>query len=172
MLGYEFDEPFKPPNMNDISREKMLLERVITNSGLLIAQFQYDEMFEKDMEAFEPFFLRAKMKDQQKKEERERLMRMQGEYGDSAADTTGAPKSLSKSKWGKTPRRMQEKAPVVQWQEHESQEGYKYYYRVDLSESSWEKPKGENVQILIQQYDDVSDSWYWHNTTTGEITSI
>lgn len=57
---------------------------------------------------------------------------------------------------------------AVVWQEHFSDEGHQYYYCPATGESVWEYPSGEFDQILQQFQDEMSGSWYWFNSVTGE----
>eukprot|EP00607_Mallomonas_marina_P007092 CAMPEP_0182435770 /NCGR_PEP_ID=MMETSP1167-20130531/77547_1 /TAXON_ID=2988 /ORGANISM="Mallomonas Sp, Strain CCMP3275" /LENGTH=527 /DNA_ID=CAMNT_0024627177 /DNA_START=336 /DNA_END=1919 /DNA_ORIENTATION=+ len=109
---------------------------------------------------------------------------------DLDADQVQIEKRLVKCKWymdfrdtlknGKTSPKRKPKPPppppaqrpvrkkAVIWQEHTTEEGHIYYYQEASGESSWDAPRGPNVQIKRMHLDPDSGHWYWYNETTGE----
>lgn len=57
------------------------------------------------------------------------------------------------------------------YEEHYNDQGESYYYFPSTGERMWEKPKGNNIQIL-SQHQDAEENWYWLNNQTKETKWI
>jgi alpha-tubulin suppressor-like RCC1 family protein len=54
------------------------------------------------------------------------------------------------------------------WQEHYTDDGLTYFYNPETEESLWERPEGNQVQMLVMYLDEGSGQNYWLNHSTGE----
>lgn len=148
--GEEFEPPYDNLTLTELMKFKLKIEGIIFRKELSLLKEEFDSKNDADMEAFEPIF------------ERERQLDM-GRMSGAIPAAESKPRVQAKV-WGAR------KPPVI-WQEHFTDEGYTYYYKVDTGESLWEMPTGSDVQIQ-SQYQDSSGSWYWYNNVTGNIEWI
>jgi hypothetical protein len=148
--GEEFEPPIDQLTLTELMKFKLKIEGILFKKELSLLKEEFDSKNDADMEAFEPIFERERQLD---------MARMSG-----AIPVAESKPRVQAKVWGAR------KPPII-WQEHFTDEGYTYYYKIDTGESLWEMPTGSEVQIQ-SQYQDSSGSWYWYNNVTGDIEWI
>jgi hypothetical protein len=145
ILGYHYDPPYEQLLKTDFTQFSSALGKVLAVRGMVMTD---DMVWAKNNEILLDYAERA---EEFEKIEKQRRALREG-------------RKVPMKQWGK------KKGPVV-WQEHYTDEGQTYYFKVEGGESSWELPTGDDVQICNQLQDD-EGHWYWFNQVTGEASWV